>query len=223
MVMGTHILEEEILSDILTKLPVKSLFRFKCVSKTCKTLLTEPYFKKKHHNHAKNQPDSRKLLIRIRDKMDSNLYCTSLSPNRLLVNDIHTTPKPFSRYKMYCCCDALFLIGIWTGLSRDQPTMLLLWNPTTSESIVLPPLGSPEQESTYGLGYDSTSDDYKVLRIDKNGTALDEIVALKNGSWRKIYLPSIRFRNDATILHGKEYLSFLNGAFHWLDRNICPF
>ncbi|XP_049346425.1 F-box/kelch-repeat protein At3g23880-like [Solanum verrucosum] len=215
MVMGTDILEEEILIDILTKLPVKSLFRFKCVSKSCKTLLAEPYFKKKHHNHAKNQPDSQKLLIVIGGK-NLNFYCTSLSPNRLLVNDIHTAPKPFSRYKMYCCCDALFLIGIWTGLSRDQPTMLLLWNPTTSESIVLPPLESPEQESTYGLGYDSTSDDYKVLRIDKEGTALDEIVALKIGSWRKIYSPSVRPVGDGFILYGKECLSFVNGAFHWL-------
>ncbi|XP_049383070.1 F-box/kelch-repeat protein At3g23880-like [Solanum stenotomum] len=218
MVMRTHILEEEILIDILTKLPVKSLFRFKCVSKSCKTLLTEPYFKKKHHNHAKNQPDSRKLLIRIRDKMDSNLYCTSLSPNRLLVNDIHTVPKPpFSRYRMYCCCDALFLIGIWTEPSQDdEPSMLLLWNPTTSESIVLPPLESPEQESTYGLGYDSTSDDYKVLRIDKDGSALDEIVALKSGSWRKIYSPSVRPVGDVSLLYGKECLPFVNGAFHWL-------
>ncbi|KAG5568801.1 hypothetical protein H5410_064183 [Solanum commersonii] len=200
MVMGTHILEEEILIDILTKLPVKSLFRFKCVSKSCKTLLTEPYFKKKHHNHAKNQPDSRKWLILIRGKMDSNLYCTSLSPNRLLVNDIHTFPKPFSRYKMYCCCDALFLIGIWIGPSQDdEPSMLLLWNPTTSESI-------PKQESTYGLGYDSTSDDYKVLRIDKDGSALDEIVALKSGSWRKIYSPSVRPVGDVSLLY----------AFHWL-------
>ncbi|KAK4712602.1 hypothetical protein R3W88_007115 [Solanum pinnatisectum] len=157
--MGTHIPEEGILIDILTKLPVKSLFRFKWVSKSWKTLLTEPYFKKKHHNHTKNQPDAQKLLIIIGGKI-LKFYCTSLSPNRLLVNDIHTVPKPpFSRYKMYCCCDALFLIGIWTGLSRDQPTMLLLWNPTTSESI--------------------------------DGTALDEIVALKNGSWRKIYSPSV--------------------------------
>ncbi|XP_049346455.1 F-box/kelch-repeat protein At3g23880-like [Solanum verrucosum] len=78
------------------------------------------------------------------------------------------------------------------------------------------PLGSPEQESTYGLGYDSTSDDYKVLRIDKDGTALDEIVALKNGSWRKIYSPSVGPVGDVSILYGKECLPFVNGAFHWL-------
>ncbi|TMW99375.1 hypothetical protein EJD97_002677 [Solanum chilense] len=203
-VMGTKIQEQEILIEILTKLSVKSLFRFKCVSKSWNSLLTEPYFKKKHHNHAKNQPDSQKLFTGT----CKNFYCTSLSPN---VNDIHTVPnicEPFSGLKIYCCCDALFLIEMWS--------MFLLWNPTTSESVVLPAIGSPEQDSTYGLGYDSTSDDYKVLRIDKAGIALDEIVALKNGSWRKIYSPLVSPVGDGSILCSKEYLPFVNGAFHWL-------
>ncbi|WMV15177.1 hypothetical protein MTR67_008562 [Solanum verrucosum] len=139
MAMGTHIPEEEILMDILTKLPVKSLFRLKCVSKSWKTLFSKPYFKK-HLNHAKNQPDSQKLLVGAfsSGKTDFNFYCTSLPPNRLLVNDIHkvfwpSISEPFSGCKVYCCCDALFLIEIWTGLSRDEPSIILLWNPTTSE------------------------------------------------------------------------------------------
>ena len=73
---------------------------------------------------------------------------------------------------------------------------------------------SPEQELTYGLGYDSISDDHKVHRIDKDDAALDEIVALKSGSWRKIYSPSVRSVSYVSLLYGKEYLAFLNGAFH---------
>uniref|UniRef100_M1DWV9 F-box associated beta-propeller type 1 domain-containing protein n=1 Tax=Solanum tuberosum TaxID=4113 RepID=M1DWV9_SOLTU len=139
--------------------------------------------------------------------------------------EFDTLPARTSGYKVYCCCDALFLIGIWTGLSWDEPTMLLLWNSTTSESIVFPPLESSlEQDSTYELGYDSTSND-KVLRIDKEIDALDEILALKrdeilalkSGSWRGIYSPSKRFGGDASMLHGKECLSFVNGVFHWFD------
>ncbi|PHT31630.1 hypothetical protein CQW23_27967 [Capsicum baccatum] len=41
---------------------------------------------------------------------------------------------------------------------------LLLWNPSTRESIVLPPPESPRASvSRYGLGYDSTSVDYFVV------------------------------------------------------------
>uniref|UniRef100_K4D590 F-box domain-containing protein n=1 Tax=Solanum lycopersicum TaxID=4081 RepID=K4D590_SOLLC len=54
---------EEILVNILTRLPVKSLVRFKCVSKFWITLISDPYFTKKHLNRARNDQDSRKLLI----------------------------------------------------------------------------------------------------------------------------------------------------------------
>ncbi|PHT24509.1 hypothetical protein CQW23_35772 [Capsicum baccatum] len=68
--------------------------------------------------------------------------------------------------------------------------------------MVLPRLGSPLQVSTYGLGYDSISDGYKVLRIDQEGMAPDEILALKSGSWRKIDHPSIRSDGDGFTMFG---------------------
>ncbi|KAK4346208.1 hypothetical protein RND71_032547 [Anisodus tanguticus] len=47
--------QEENLIDILSRLPVKSLLRFNCVYESWKKLISEPYFKKKYLNHAKNQ------------------------------------------------------------------------------------------------------------------------------------------------------------------------
>ncbi|KAM3396391.1 hypothetical protein P3S68_005397 [Capsicum galapagoense] len=47
--------------EILIRLPVQSLPRFKCASKSWKTLILRPYFKSKHcNNHAKN---NKKFLI----------------------------------------------------------------------------------------------------------------------------------------------------------------
>ncbi|KAM3289056.1 hypothetical protein P3S67_017343 [Capsicum chacoense] len=43
-------LKEEILMDILSRLPVLSLLRFKCVSKYWMTLISKPYFTLKHLN-----------------------------------------------------------------------------------------------------------------------------------------------------------------------------
>lgn len=37
----------EIIMNILTRLPVKSVLRFKCVTNSWKELISEPYFKKK--------------------------------------------------------------------------------------------------------------------------------------------------------------------------------
>ncbi|PHU27839.1 hypothetical protein BC332_06171 [Capsicum chinense] len=67
---------------------------------------------------------------------------------------------------------------------------IVLWNPSTRESVLLPKssLSSTVDDdidvgSTYGLAYDSTSDDYKVLEIDMSGHNNNEILSLKNCSW----------------------------------------
>lgn len=51
--------------DILSRLPVRSLLRFKCVSSFWKTLISEPYLKTKHLTHAKTNKNSQKRIIKI--------------------------------------------------------------------------------------------------------------------------------------------------------------
>ncbi|KAM3309449.1 hypothetical protein P3S67_011193 [Capsicum chacoense] len=84
---------------------------------------------------------------------------------------------------------------------------------------------------TWGLGYDLTSDDYKILKID--GKEHNEILALKSGSWRKIDdhptgdnsvlsdMDYLAFRHGALDCVGTSsnmgYLAFVRGAFHWID------
>ncbi|XP_016473768.1 F-box/kelch-repeat protein At3g06240 [Nicotiana tabacum] len=228
--MGTHV-QEEILMDILSRLPVKSLVRFKCVSESWNTLISEPYFKKKHLNHAKNQPTFQKMLfLKWSNKDDTfHFYCSSLSLVQL-VKDIprFDCPSNFdlaNGVKLYSSCDGLSLIGIWSKPDREQPSILLIWNPSTGESIILPhskllkQLGYNDDDddwgSTYGLAYDSTSDDYKVLRIDiSRDDNANEIMTLKSGSWRRIDKTS--GKAVSCLLFGGEYLAVVHGAFHWL-------
>ncbi|PHU06220.1 hypothetical protein BC332_27042 [Capsicum chinense] len=73
--MEVH-LQEEIIMDILSRLPVLSLLRFKCVSKYWMTLISEPYFTLKHLNHAKNNQNSQKILVL---HGEFPLHCSSLS------------------------------------------------------------------------------------------------------------------------------------------------
>ena len=51
------------LADILSRLHVRSLLRFKYISKFWKTLIDEPHFSRKHLNHAKNDQSSQKVLL----------------------------------------------------------------------------------------------------------------------------------------------------------------
>ncbi|KAF3653812.1 putative mitochondrial chaperone BCS1-B-like [Capsicum annuum] len=155
-----------------------------------------------------------------------NVYSFSLSNSApQLIKDIRRldTPTSFEPKwgRVYCCCDGLFFIGVWRELDEGRhPSLLLLWNPSTGESVKLPtqyPQSSPKQH-LYGIGYDPTSDDYKIIRIDWNKNVPDEILALKSGSWRKIgeYAGGINGVHWTSPM--KLCLAFVEGAFHWLSR-----
>nr|XP_004250284.1 uncharacterized protein LOC101261682 isoform X2 [Solanum lycopersicum] len=105
---------EVILEDILSRLPVKSLLRFKCVSKFWETLISEPYFKMKHLSCAKIDQDSRKLLtiqMCSKNRMFS-MYCCPLSPIQL-VEDVHKLSFPSNPTVSHCiihCCMMAWLL-----------------------------------------------------------------------------------------------------------------
>ncbi|KAF3682393.1 putative mitochondrial chaperone BCS1-B-like [Capsicum annuum] len=125
--------------------------------------------------------------------------------------------------RVYCCCDGLFFIGIWCKVEEDQPSILLLWNPSTRESVILPSQSEVPQEGyTYGLGYDSTSDDYKILGIDRFDEVPDEILSLKSG------IEETSGRMSNVDMSARELsLVFVHVAFHWIgweqERSIVSF
>ncbi|KAL3351125.1 hypothetical protein AABB24_019628 [Solanum stoloniferum] len=218
--MGVH-LQEEIIIDILIKLPVRSLLRFKCVSMLWMTLISDPYFTMKHFNYGKNNQHSPKILV-LNGEFRS--HCSSLSTALLssvqLVEDVQKLDWPCNRrplsFRMYCCYDGLALIKV-----RDYPCyerhILLLWNPSTRESVVLPRTEfSVISDYDCGLGYDSVSGDYKILKIDQR--ARSEILTLKSGSWRKIDERPIGVHPVLSDM--EDSLAFVYGAFHWLDSSL---
>ncbi|KAK4360038.1 hypothetical protein RND71_022267 [Anisodus tanguticus] len=78
--------------------------------------------------------------------------------------DCPLNPKP-NQFAIRCCYDGLVVIEVHDNLDGYRRT-LLLWNPSTRESIVLPALGFPPDDvSGFGLGYDSTSGEYKILHM----------------------------------------------------------
>ncbi|XP_049406324.1 F-box/kelch-repeat protein At3g06240-like [Solanum stenotomum] len=132
---------------------------------------------------------------------------------------------------LFCSCDGLVLIfvssrGLYDSSARLYEE-LLLWNPSTRESILLP---HPEFRVVYcvcGLGYDATSEDYKILAINLNAdhsfnTSI-EVLSLKSGSWRKIGYPTGIERVTGFRSCGMDYLSFLHGAFHWLGMSLSGY
>ncbi|KAL0363150.1 UNVERIFIED_CONTAM: F-box protein CPR1 [Sesamum calycinum] len=154
-------LPQEIVTDILSRLPVKSLLRFRCVSKPWRSLIDSKDFVKLHLHQSTETNSNRCLLIE----------------------------------------DTLLDIFAVDLDSFERLDLGLCWNPSTRKLKELPPtpLESPGDvkvyvNELYGFGYDSKSDDYKVVRVTEVGDGQDgqylysetKIYSLKSNSWTRV-------------------------------------
>ncbi|XP_060212809.1 F-box protein CPR1-like [Lycium barbarum] len=219
--------QRDIMMEILSRLPVPSLFRFKCVSKSWDNITSDPYFKMKHQSrHALH--NSLKFLFVHHDfnkTLSLNFYSSSSLSSFEDVQkvDIPSNIAPF-RCIMFASCDGLVLIG-FANKFLDQ---LMLWNPSTRESIQLPLPEFRILDSIFGLAYDEACDDYKILKVHRfkerhPEKPASEILALKSGSWKKVCTRSRIICPWTDSLGRMDPLVFVHGAFHWVVRWPCPF
>ncbi|KAM3283005.1 putative F-box protein [Capsicum chacoense] len=173
----------------------------------------------KHLIHAKNDRNFQKFLLYqlLRPNEDIfSIYCCPLS-SAPMVEDVQELRFPLNVEPRYCqvyfCCDGLAIISI-NNVDISKHDILLLWNPSTRESIVLPsPKFSVDWFTFLGMSFDSTCGDYKILKISQD-KAPSEILVLKSGSWRIIdEHPSERIKT----LAGRHSLAFIHRAFHWVS------
>lgn len=213
---------QDLMREILSWLPVPSLFRFKCVAKSW-DITSDPYFRMKHQSHHVNS--LRFLVVHsnlTKPPYHDNLYSTSSlsSPDGVQKIDYLSSDNN-PRFLLLCgSCDGLVLIRVATSSSHH----LLLWNPSTRESIQLPFPVFGIKNSTFGLGYDPTTDDYKILAIHNGKSQIHcGILALKSGcNWRNVYMDAPRmFITLRTRFAFVNPLAFVHGAFHWMPFSFC--
>ncbi|GER44632.1 F-box protein [Striga asiatica] len=88
-------------------------------------------------------------------------------------------------------CNGLLLLLV---LEKDtKPPGEALWNPTTGELKILPPSNFDPRmyvkmsEGYFGFGFDSESEDYKVIRLlELNPAAMAELYSLRSNSWKQV-------------------------------------
>lgn len=214
-----HHLPHELMEEILTNLPVKSLLRFKCVSKPWRSLISGKSFTKyhlkksshlSHHNliysyynlsWSSFQPIYHGLrsfsltcLIDEQDYEDYSVITTSNLHPPMGIRGLEI--------KILGSCNGLILILVrWERL--------FLWNPSTRKVKNITPKRSSLRSRVYGLGYDDSTDDYKVVCIVTSPKPYQtEIYSLRHDSWKKIANFEKGFPKG---ISGK----FVNGKLHW--------
>ncbi|XP_059284952.1 F-box/kelch-repeat protein At3g23880-like [Lycium ferocissimum] len=202
--------------QLLIELPVKSLLRFRSVSKSWLALICSPKFIKSHMSlSAKNNMDytNHRVMLWI-PQPEFNIKDCSL---KSLLYDESIIEESDLDYPMKRSSIYVFIEGSINGLIClvNGEKENFLWNPSIRKYKKLPDFEINSRKSegfVYGLGYDEIYDDYKVVRmftmIDRHDTQEVDIYSLKNDSWRRIDCP----QNGARLISSGK---FVNGKLHW--------
>lgn len=208
----------EIIEDILRRLPVKSLKRFCVVAKSWYSLIESENFMKLHLRQSLISKSNRNLLFG-----GLGLYNAVL--DALDRADVIKPPFYYrSADSISNSCNGIVLV------MSDPP---VLWNPFSTEYKVLPacPVEHPApldsfSKTVYGFGYDSSNDDYKVVRIVEfrhkiahvRMASETKIYSHQSSSWRRIE----DFPYPLPFLRG-NWRAHVNGSLHTLVENSNDF
>ncbi|XP_071712246.1 F-box/kelch-repeat protein At3g06240-like [Rutidosis leptorrhynchoides] len=221
-------LPPELIEAILPLLPAKSLGRFKSVSKQWYSLISSPNFiKTLIVNCNKNNPNPNPTHLILYPRSDD--LCNVDSPNYSLdIKQLNTQITPVTLtakspilyqpwYSTRVSCNGLLLV-------YRVSDVLCLVNPTTGKTLKLPNSGGFSYDA-YGFGYDSLTDDYKVIflyRMRVPGSDPDShfvgVYSLRNNS--SSVLPNSSYKHYR--YHRQQGL-LLNNILHWVVTNTRDF
>ncbi|KAK9726059.1 hypothetical protein RND81_05G187200 [Saponaria officinalis] len=211
-VMG---LSEDIMTNILLRLPVKYLLRFKSVSWSWYDLITDPFFITRHVEWSRKTSSKLHIVYNGPSFSLRHAEFDSFDQDTVLdhpfVGQHHSAVVVGVSEGLLCLCDTS---------TNNLIFPFALYNPTTRSSNVLPEpffdVFSINYEHFFGFGYDATSDDYKIIKITQlqkqNDTSGDhaQVYSLNTNSWKRV--TRMPFRLTGLLFTGAT----VNGIVHWV-------
>ncbi|KAM1191581.1 hypothetical protein PS2_011841 [Malus domestica] len=209
--------------QILSKLPIKSLFRSKTVCKLWYRLVSDEYFIQLYNETSAKNP---MLLVEVSDSLGSK--------SDLIVVDNRRGVSEFSldfvrdRVKVRASCNGLLCCS-----SIPDKDVYYLCNPMTREFKLLPKSRErhvtrfyPDGEATLvGLACNLSTQKFNVVLAGyhrtfghrSDGTFVCMIFDSESNKWRKF----VSFHGDQFTHMNKNQVVFVNGALHWLTGSSC--
>ncbi|KAM7477307.1 hypothetical protein LguiA_025520 [Lonicera macranthoides] len=192
--LGHRYLPEELLTEILVRLPLKTLLRCNCVCKCWYTLIHAPNFVTIHYNHPANishlivrhvigeRPNYHPYSDSDSDSDPENVIiesteCALLSRMSMLSHDETLTPTPPDDIVRFREVTRHVIVGPIHGLFLMHScsiNRLVIWNPSTTEIKLLPQpdfgfefpsIPAGGVVHSFGFGLDPLTNNYKIIWI----------------------------------------------------------
>ena len=218
-------LPEEVIYEILTWLPVKSLIQFRCVSKSWNSIITNPIFITTHLDRVKKRANKNK----------NNGYLLFTPSIYSLHNTLHTVVcNSDNTFSLISSIEFPFKCRRITGFCNGMiyiycvGSIIYLCNPSIRKfkkvvGTCLPDSLNCAHHVTVGLAYHSQSNDYKILRFMFNVHRVSteervmsvkaEVYTLSTDLWRKVVISVDSLSKSVHNIDATPCL-FFNGGLH---------
>ncbi|KAF6997443.1 hypothetical protein CFC21_013663 [Triticum aestivum] len=223
--LSTLLLPDEMMLEVLLRLPVKSILCFRVVCRAWAALFSSEDFCSLHMAVSKVVRPAPKLLMLVSPTTGLNstaMYSCSPSGSR---DDLHFTVDTARRNSMGIVtpstCHGLTL------LYDDAAPAYYVCNAATRAITRLPPHSTPTYRSAAGLGFDAQTREYKVVRLITGGCGDKErnrceVYTPGAGCWRPAAGGGVPFRLSryaiSAAIHAATHKVppvFANGLLHW--------
>lgn len=197
--------------DILSRLPVKTIGKFRCVSKLWLSYLTDPYFFQLHRSQSRKKLLSLSCLIKPPNnhlgEVDATINIFTGDDKIRFINfftkkiKLDQVEEDYNKIRLLTSNGLLCLAFV---------NHIYICNPSTQELFKLP---DPSPSSiSIGFGYLSSTQEYKVVRLfdEKKGKRRCEIFTIStssSSSWRVVEQVCPHSTTETPI--------FANGSLHW--------
>jgi F-box interacting protein len=228
------VLPLDVIPEILCRLPVKLLLQLRCVCKSWKSLISDPKFAKKQFRVS----TTRNLHFLLYTYNSGKYILTSYPIDSIFTNittnfaQFEYSPNNFNGdyprlnyYNFIDSCDGILCIA------DGYKGLVILWNPSIRKfkelSLFQKPNVCTHIHMSFGFGYDSSKDNYKVVVVlnyimpdsillgQNNWVYKTEVKVhtLGSGIWRSIQeVPFGGFPVPLMWRSGK----FVSGTINWL-------
>uniref|UniRef100_A0A7N2LGL4 F-box domain-containing protein n=1 Tax=Quercus lobata TaxID=97700 RepID=A0A7N2LGL4_QUELO len=222
--------DDLVINNILTRLPVKSVMRFRRVCKSWYSSIKTSDFIDTHLSNYKDSHDNG-YVIHMPSVRNTSSYRSPSSSSS------SNTSIPVCTVAFDCTFDKISdvripfdvnfnqIVGSCNGLLcvANSGNVIYLWNPSIRKFKRLPDtlLGQLDNV-TLGFAYHPENNDYKVVRISSTpfGAPVSyheiEVYTLSSDSWRRVGITL----TTTVILYDKNFplpIPLVNGALHWIS------